>query len=625
MLESASADGPRPAPRTILPAIQRIREAFGPDCLEQNSSYYPIQLEFLNADRTSTVLACGSPPFSENSKRMELSPFSIASFGAPKPAYLRQPGESVEINTFHADKAVLEFDRPVNGPNEMGKAKLLRMELISEPDPARVKFDRRSGMIYITNNQRSTDPGRFLLIKTVGPLFYRDPKSIDPKGQPGAAAGPDIWTDAAVEIVDRQNLPRRFTGQAARDRFRTFAIATNPALRAKGENVVEPETTAAKGPDLQSVTAVQQVLLGQRLPPPTVSSIGMKVFFDPPGTKQDANKTTSGLSGVRRVELQEKVLVNLWVDSRQGLMQPSDADNKVPAAPQVDESRPPLPLAAAAVAGGLLSTAEFVHQMNRALLQVDTLGRLSYETAKNTAHFDVLPDGNPELPNDVQVCRVQPLDRGLQRLFSQFLEIEFYGPPVGPSAPPQAKSPSGPAVKPPPSAGAVRQLRAWVEQANRFAVLSSESDHLDAFCQYLLHDKESSTTTLRGIPLTVVKYNEPRKDGKPAGGNKLTAGTAQQPAVLTLKPGPKRDKSPKSFQGPMPENSIDVAVDGPGRLELYDPGAEANTIQANWQTRMTATRVLEGDLELGKYTFIDGAMFEDKRTDYWLKGQQLNL
>jgi hypothetical protein len=232
----------------------------------------------------------------------------------------------------------------------------------------------------------------------------------------------------------------------------------------------------------------------------------------------------------------------------------------------------------------------------------------------------------------VQVHRVQPLDPGLQRLFSQFLEIEFYGQPVGGSAKTAANaaepSPAPPKVpaKPAPAAGTFKQLRAWVDQPNRFVVLASATDRLESYSQYLLHDKESATTTLRGIPLTVVRQNETRTDGKRAGGNKLIAGNPQQPAVLTLKPAPKRDRSPKNFEGPKPENGIDVSVDGPGRLELFDPGSEENTIHAVWQTRMTATREMKDERrELGLYTFIDGAMFEDKRTDYWLKGQTIRL
>ena len=44
--------------KPISPTVQRIREAFGPDCPEQLSAFYPTQLEFRNRE-SSIVLAAG--------------------------------------------------------------------------------------------------------------------------------------------------------------------------------------------------------------------------------------------------------------------------------------------------------------------------------------------------------------------------------------------------------------------------------------------------------------------------------------------------------------------------------------------------------------------------------------
>ena len=593
-------------PRTTSPTIERIREAFGPDCMEQQSTYYPTQLEFRNGE-TSTVLASGSPPFNTGSNRIVLSPFSVATFGAPKPKHLLEKGEVTEISTFHADKAVLEFDRPVNGPGDMAKAKLIRMELVSEPDPARLKLDRRCGVVHITNNQRSADPSKFLVIRTVGPMFYRDPKSLDPKTSLGASTGPDIWTDAAVEIVDRQNLPLRQPAASA-NRYRIFSLAD------------EAETALAKGSDLQTPAAVAEILEGRRLPPPTVTAIGLKIFLEPPNqpTAKAPPKTGSNpLSGVRRVELLEKVLVNLWIDSQQTLL--STTTPAKPVAPTGKSGAPSVapppryepPVGAGAIAGGLFHSVEAVRRLDRALLQVDTLGRLTYETEKSTARFDVLPDGNLDLPNDVQVFRVPPLGAGTQRLFSQFLEIEFVGAPVGTPTPKPADVPAKPAEA---TAGAsFKRVRAWVEMPGRIVTIISEPDRLEAYGQSLLHDKETQTTTLYGAPIYAVRRNEPRADGKPAGGNILNAGSKERPATLTLKP------------GPGPEKPTTAMVDGPGRFELFDAVANANTVQASWQTRMTTTKEFVSNRELDLFTFVDDAMFEDKRAEYWLKGKELKL
>lgn len=572
MLAVAPSDAKPPEIRTSSPTIERIREAFGPDCLEQKSIFYPTQLEF-RSGATSTVLACGAPPFNNGSNRMTLAPFSVAQFGAPKPAHLRQEGETQEISTFHADKAILEFDRPVNGPADMGKAKLLRMELISEPpSPASLKLDRRSGTIHITNNQRSLDPAKFLVVRTVGPLFYRDPKHVDPK----LLSGPDIWTDAALEIVDRQNLPRR--SKPSPDQYRTFAFAN------------EAETAPVPANVMQSPASVFEVLEGPRLPPPTATAIGLKVFLEPPpqpGAPPPPKKANAGtLGGVRRVELSEKVSLHLWAEASQSLT----ASN----APKTPGKKAIAPLALGAAIGGPFHGVETIRKLDRVLLQVDTLGKLAYDVERSTARFDVMPDGNPDLPNDVQVHRVPPLGSGLQRLFSQVLELEFGKSPIG--------------------AGGVgfSKLRAWAEQPGRFITLSSESDRLEAYGQYLLHDKALETTTLRGLPLVAVRANDPLP-GKKAGANTLTAGSKERAAILTLKP------------GPAPDRAITAAVEGPGRIELFDAAAEANTIQTSWQGRMSVTREMIDRRGVDLFTFVDGAMFEDKKSEYWLKGRELRL
>jgi hypothetical protein len=572
--------------RAISPTIERIRAAFGPDCLEQRSSVYPNQLEFKNANNgTSTVLACGAPTNTAPT-RIVLAPFSVAQFSAPKPAHLREKDESPsEITTFHSDKAILDFDRPVSGPADMAKAKLLRMELVSEPaTDERIRLDGRTGTIHITHNQRFLDPSKFLVVRTVGPLFYRDAKNLDPKQNTG---GPDIWTDAAIEIVNRQNLPRRVpTGP---DHYRTFA---RPG---------EVETAQVDSNILRSPAAVFDVLEGRRLPPPTATAIGLKVFLEPPpqpGAPPPKANNSGALGGVKRVELVEKVLLHLWSESSQGFVTSGDKKSSSP--------RPSPPDAGVAVLGGHFHAMETIRKLDRALLQVDTLGKLAYDTERGTARFDVLPDGNPDLPNDVQVHRVLPLVAGTQRLFSQILELEFGRfSPVGAEA--GKGSPASTTV-------GFKKLRAWTETPNRFVTLSSESDRLEAYGQYLLHDKEKETTSLRGLPLYAARSNEPRADGKPAGTHILTGGSKEQAAILTLKP------------GPPPNRAVTATVDGPGRIELYDAGAQANTIHATWLTQMSVTQeVVTPRRTLDLFTFIDGAMFEDKKSDFWLKGKELRL
>src|SRR5581483_5496458 len=105
-----AADGKfRPPPRATSPTIERLKHAFGEDSPETEPAFYPMQLQF-HSGESLIVLASGSPPSAPNSDRVTLKPFSVAIFSKPKPAHLLEPGEVNEISTFHADKAILEFD-----------------------------------------------------------------------------------------------------------------------------------------------------------------------------------------------------------------------------------------------------------------------------------------------------------------------------------------------------------------------------------------------------------------------------------------------------------------------------------------------------------------------------------
>src|SRR5262249_37234298 len=150
-------------------------------------AFYETQMEFRPREGgRSIVIAAGPIPASPESKRVEITPFSVAIFSEEKPAHLLRPGEVTEITTIHSDKAILEFDQTIHNANDMKIAKLVRLELVS--DFGATFEDPRRGMVHITNNQRSADPNRYLVVRTVGPVFYRDPKVV--AGTP-AAQGPD--------------------------------------------------------------------------------------------------------------------------------------------------------------------------------------------------------------------------------------------------------------------------------------------------------------------------------------------------------------------------------------------------------------------------------------------------
>ena len=590
-----------PPTRTTTATQARLIEAFGPGCpeaAEAKVAGYFTKLEFRNGD-SSVVLAAGAPQFGEKSKRVTVAPFSVAVFGKPRREDLRRPGEVTEITTFHSDKAVIEYDKVVENPNDLmnGKAKPVRLELISDPDPAVTGPDPRRGLVHVTNNQRSADPNEYLTVRTPGPVFYRDPKGIDP----ATDGGPDIWTDAAVEVVDRQNLPRPYGAPA-------------------------PPTAAASGEELRAAGAVADILAGHRLPPPTVTAVGLRIYLEPPAKPAPPKdgappppKKSGGLAGARKVELLEKVLFNLWVGAHQGFVAtpgagPADAGKTATGPLGVAD----LPDALAAVGGpGLLHAARDARRLDRALLQIDTLGRFVYDVKAEAARFDVVPQADPHLPNDVQVTRIPPpapgrLTPGRQRLFSQVLEIEFDGPAAGPKPDTPPAKPGDP-PKPAPAGPGFKRLHAFAYTPGRLITLSSDEDRLEAFGQDLVHEQAAGVTTLTGSPLHATRGNPPRADNRPAGGNVLAAGGPGRPAVLTMQPGPGPDKT------------TTATVRGFGRLELFDPASGAATTHAAWETSLTQTREEVDKQLLDVLTFTDGAVFEDTKADYWLKGKVLKL
>ena len=309
-----------------------------------------------------------------------------------------------------------------------------------------------------------------------------------------------------------------------------------------------------------------------------------------------AKRGAVGFSGVRRVELLERVLLHLWVEGGQGTLVGA-AGNRAPR----------LALGAAAVAGGLVPGAHAARENARDLLQVETRGPFAYDAEKNIARFDVLPQADPNLPNDVRVTKV-PARPGIQSLFSQVLEIEFNGAPTGnpPPGPPSASGQGTSAAGP-----RFRKLHAWTYTPGRFLTVSSDADHLEAYGQDLVHEQLQEKTTLTGAPLYAVQER-----------NVLTAGGAKSPAVLVIEPAP----SPADAH-PLPqrERRNQATVNGPGRFEMYDAVAKSNTTTATWQKSMVHTKERINDQDVDLFTLTDAARFEDTRADYWLKGNVLKL
>lgn len=550
----------RPPPRTVSPTQARLAQAFGPSAPEVQAAFYQNQFSFLNGD-SLIVLASGPVPAAPNSTRVTFSPFSVAIFAKAKPLHLTPPGEVQEITTIHADKAIVEFDRHIANVSDMFRsAKPVRVELISDIEQT---FDEpRRGTVHIENNQKSADPNKKLTVRTPGPVFYR--KHDAKKGAPDA--GPDVWTDAPVEIVDRQNLPRPIGADA-------------------------PPTVAGQSDDARAAGAVAAMLSGARRPPPTVTAVGMRIYLqpDPPPGAPKPKKTSTGTNGLRRLEFVEQVLVSLWTDAGESVAGPVAA----PAVPPSNEQRPkrngfePPPPALGAITGGLGIGAYQARALDRALLQIETRGPFAYDAERSLARFDVVPQSDPNLPNDVQVTKV-PARGGLSTLYSQVLELELNGGPGG--AP---KAPNAPVLK---------RLHAWTHTAGRFLTVASQDDGMQAYGQDLVHEQSANRTVLTGAPLYVVRER-----------NVLSAGQPQRAATLT------------SVPGTGPSRRAQVTVSGAGRVELYDATANAIAATAEWRTSLVQTTEVENGRERDLFTFTEAAKFDDPRADYWLKGNVLKL
>lgn len=550
------------------PTIRRIKEAFGPNCVEIESGY-PTRLE----DREGgIVFAAGRPdPIDNPSKFIRLAPFSMAQFGKPK------DGEVTEITTIHSDEAILELERPIGNEREMltKKVNIVGIELRATPN-ATARTDPRNGRVIITNNQQSADPNKAFVFKTPGPLFYRTQEHPDVVNNPAA---PHIWTSADVEIVNRENQPRPIRGGSL------------PSVPLKPHDVLTRNILA-------------DMALGHHTPPPTITAEGMKIFLKPrnPAEAPKPGGKAGGFSGIRELVLNEHVEFNLWSDGQSSLFgdaKPKAADPKTAA-----DADPALGLTA--VGGGLIDGSTAVQRLkDKTLTRICTLGAFYYDWSKNTARFEVAAQANPLLPNNVEVERLSPLG-GRDHLWCQLLEIEFNGPiSRTPNAPPKG------ANQPPSSQ--FKNLRA----TGASVYLAAESEQMQAFGTALIHEtdpaKRLTRSTLRGAPLVAVRQ-----------GNRLVTGAAATPTAAGVE-GQLVMESIEPPPGTKLEKARRVEVLGPGKVDLFDEVTKTNTMTASWKQSLTQTKDKVGAKDCDLFVFVGDGRFTDPKTGFDLKADTLKL
>lgn len=603
---------------------RQLQLAFGEGSPEGSSDVRVYKQRMPLGDRNG-YMAIGSP-LMNGTPQVQVAPVSVALFGPPN-AKLRI-GEHAEITTMHADRAVLLFDRPISRMEDMTAAKIVRMELVSEPDDdpralAETKRDPRQGRIWVTNNRKSPDPADHLVLRTPGPLLVQLPTEDSPE-PPDAK---HIWTAASVEVFDRRNMPRRLRARAAElaklpdptasrsavtELLQADPIPPFPAVVTADDSKKYSDDLRKYAEDLRRYNAVADILSGRTLPPPTAVGRGMVVRLAP--SKKDGNttKNSNSFSGVHDLTLGEGVLMCLWTDGNAGF--PGGAPDTPKPTPAPSAGRPlgpyaDPPLATAALGGGLVDGGTLAERHEtRSLWVITTPGAFQYDLEKSEATFDaaaIAPDGGQ---NFVVATRLNARNQ-TDDLICTKLVLDLGDPDKD---------------KPKPTPGTnsaldggglvLRKMTASGPQVS----LSAQADGLEVSCWQLIHETDRKTnrtvTTLVGtteVPV-VAKHS----------GNRLTAGDAVTPATVIL----------LAKDGPDGRRETTASVVGPGRLELVERDADtgaATTKVAQWAKRLDQEKWRPGGdkgakvLDLFKFqenaAFVDaGSNFSLRAADIWL-------
>ena len=558
-------------------ADEMVKRAFGgvsPEAVKTSIAY---KLKIYMADR-GTLLACGQPVFGEASRFVKVSPFSMAFFGKPRPAGEAGPPDEIEgITTAHCDEATLEFDRPVASVQDMRDRKMYGVQLLSTPDV--LSADTRRGKVWVTDNQKSRDPGQFLVFNTAGPVNYRSPDN------PSAAADvPQLDTSATVEVIDKRNLPRA---------LRSASTATSPA----------------KADDLRNPATVAAILLGTANPPPTITAEGMKIYLEksddkaaPPNARADKSdkRNSTGYSSVRLVELSRNVQFNLWTDGGTGFPGTSPVAD-APAAKDATPAADP-PAALGAVAGAFADAAAVARKFrDTKLLVIDTPGSFRFDFAASLARFETDGLDSPTGPNTVAVNRVSAVGPP-DNLFCNLLLIQFEG--QGDAKPAGAAAGVGGGLR-------IRSLSA----TGPHVFVSVVAEQLLAQGRELKYTVDAANrttvTTLRGTALnpTVVATRDK---------NRLTAGKAGQLGEILI-------TSVDPPAGGKENKRTALQVNGPGQIDIFDAATGANTVQALWGRSLTQERVRVGTQDQDLLKFDGNAEFLDVKADMRLSATRLLL
>jgi hypothetical protein len=573
--------------------IEQLQQAFGPDSPEAGTS-----LEYKNRlqlQRHDGVIACGSPVVS-GTPTVTVAPVSVALFG--KRSARAKPGEVPDISTFHADKSVLKFDRPIIKVDDMFTAKVVSIELVSDPDDdpdtPTAKKDRRKGRIWISHNRQSLDPADHVVIRTTGPVYVDLPDETAPY-DPNV---PHIQTTALVEVFDRRNLPRKLREREIqlRQRFGT-PNGTWTAVQELTESV-PPVAALARPDDLRKPGAIADILTGATLPPPTVTARGLKVFLAPSKKAPGQPSRGASFSNVRRLVLSEQVQMNLWADGTSGF---PGSEPDQPKKAQMSPNADPPPIALALI-GGLLDGGTLADRLeHRSLLLIETPGSFTYDLENGLATFDIAPLPLPDQSNYVVSTRLSALNQTDYLVCSKLL--------LDLSDPSKSAKP-GEATPPTDNGLVVRSVTALGPQV----YASIQAEGLEASGAELRYIREPNgkrtVTTLRGTrQATVIVQRE---------GSKLTAGDTVSDAVVEI-------VATVTGEGAKSEKTTLASVVGPGRLQIVDRTGGDQTGVARWSKQLKHEKTMHDGRPVDLFKFEENAAFVDGASGFNLKGQSIWL
>jgi lipopolysaccharide export system protein LptA len=212
--------------------------------------------------------------------------------------------------------------------------------------------------------------------------------------------------------------------------------------------------------------------------PTTIDGVGADLYLAAAETTKSATNAAKdknqSISGVDRVELRSNVAMHLWVDSRSGILGPTNDD---PKAPKVAAKAPPPPKA------GEKTPA----QEDSAHVIIMTQGPFNYDFKTDKAVFETSKLAGP-LPDLVTVDRSDEKTRMSDQLKCELLEIQFTR--KGNAAPKAAAA-----------ASATDKLEIeTVRATGKNVVLTSDAQVLEAHGNEFTYNNKTSVSVLKGKP-----------------------------------------------------------------------------------------------------------------------------